>query len=149
MSNMQMQLFTNEIKRLSLLERIFVISKQKILILVLRYRIETSICSETGNVDSTCFDEAVGVVVHVLHMKYLQKFINSHIFKNYVAGDSIDHNHFDPLFDRIEDGYSFQGLVVYTECSSNCYLLTLECCVDFGLKPIFAKDPASTKNVVF
>jgi hypothetical protein len=36
-------------------------------------------------VNSSCFDESLNLVVRVLHMKYVQKFINSSLFKNYIS----------------------------------------------------------------
>ena len=51
-----------------------------------RFRVETSICSESGLIDATCFDESISLVQQVLHVKFLQKFINSNIFKNYISG---------------------------------------------------------------
>ncbi len=50
-----------------------------------RSRIEEQICSADGRVNSNCFDEALQLVVRVLHMKYVQKFINSQLFKNYIS----------------------------------------------------------------
>ena len=35
--------------------------------------------------NSSCFDESLNLVVRVLHMKYVQKFINSSLFKNYIS----------------------------------------------------------------
>lgn len=52
---------------------------------IFRSRIEEQICSADGRVNSNCFDEALQLVVRVLHMKYVQKFINSQLFKNYIS----------------------------------------------------------------
>ena len=54
-------------------------------IFIFRSRIEEKICCDNGQIDAGCFDEALQLVVRVLHMKYVQKFINSQLFKNYIT----------------------------------------------------------------
>lgn len=51
----------------------------------IRSRIEQSICASSGPLQPTCFDEALLLVVRVLHMRYVQKFINSQLFNNYIS----------------------------------------------------------------
>lgn len=51
----------------------------------IRSEIEEKICSVDGTVDPSCFDSALALVELVLQRNYLQKFLSSPLFGNYMS----------------------------------------------------------------